>query len=190
MALPRYGELMPGPGAVTTAVAGDVRTAQPGAVRGSLGFARREKAAAHGGARDVAGEGARGGGASRNRRIIDGGSCRRPRIVGSHGAEPDLQGSGPAAGNFESGGSMNEQEIRDLFREMRDEPVPADSLARARMGVAERIGAERIGRKRWWVPLLAIAGCLIGAFLLLKPAKAPVPVQHPALPEVAQVRLP
>jgi hypothetical protein len=85
---------------------------------------------------------------------------------------------------------MNEQEIRDLFREMREEPVPADSLARVRMGVAERIGAERIGRKRWWVPLLAIAGCLIAAFLLLKPVKAPAPVQHPALPEVAQVRLP
>ena len=34
---------------------------------------------------------------------------------------------------------MNEQEMRELFREMRDEPVPADSLARVRAGVDQRI---------------------------------------------------
>ena len=33
---------------------------------------------------------------------------------------------------------MNDDQMRDLFREMRDEPLPADSLARVRMAVAER----------------------------------------------------
>jgi hypothetical protein len=34
---------------------------------------------------------------------------------------------------------MNEQEIRDLLREMRDEPVPVDSLVRVRLGLDDRI---------------------------------------------------
>ena len=40
---------------------------------------------------------------------------------------------------------MTERELQDLLRNMRDEPVPADSLARVRMGVDQRL------RKRsWW----------------------------------------
>jgi hypothetical protein len=82
---------------------------------------------------------------------------------------------------------MNEQEMRDLFREMREEPVPADSLARVRLGVDQRL------RKRsWWklaVPLIA-AGCIVAAFLLLRPARTPIQVQPPSLPEIAQVQPP
>jgi hypothetical protein len=40
---------------------------------------------------------------------------------------------------------MNEQEIRNLLREMRDEPVPVDSLVRVRLKLDERIRR----RARW-----------------------------------------
>ncbi len=39
---------------------------------------------------------------------------------------------------------MNEDEIRELFREMRDEPVPPDSLVRVRLAV-RRAPATRMG---------------------------------------------
>ena len=79
---------------------------------------------------------------------------------------------------------MTEEELRSLFREMREEPVPADSLARVRSGVE-----QRIGRRNWWkfaVPL-ALAGCAVAGFLLLRPVKAPVIVEQPSAPVVAQV---
>lgn len=82
---------------------------------------------------------------------------------------------------------MTEREIQDLFREMRDEPVPQDSLARVRLGVE-----QRVGKKSWWkfaVPL-AMAGCVVAGFLLLRPAEAPVPVEQPRAPEMAQVVIP
>jgi hypothetical protein len=79
---------------------------------------------------------------------------------------------------------MNEQEMRDLFREMRDEPVPADSLARVRAGVD-----RRIARRNWWkltIPL-AVAGCIVAAFLMLRPAKTPVRTIEIVQPEIAEV---
>ena len=83
---------------------------------------------------------------------------------------------------------MTEEEMRSLFREMRDEPVPADSLARVRMGVE-----RRIGKKSWWkfaVPL-GVAGCVVAGFLMLRSAKAPIPIgqpiEQPSAPEIAQV---
>ena len=82
---------------------------------------------------------------------------------------------------------MTEEEMRSLFREMRDEPVPADSLARVRSGVE-----QRTVKKSWWkfaVPL-AVAGCVVAGFLLLRPAKGPVPVEQPRAPETAQVLIP
>jgi hypothetical protein len=82
---------------------------------------------------------------------------------------------------------MTERHMQNLFREMRDEPVPQDSLARVRLGVE-----QRVGRKSWWkfaVPL-AMAGCVVAGLLLLRPAKAPLPVEQPATPEVAQVVIP
>jgi hypothetical protein len=82
---------------------------------------------------------------------------------------------------------MTEDQMRELFREMREEPVPADSLARVRLGVDQRL------RKRsWWklaVPLIA-AGCILAAFLLLRPARTLIQVQAPSLPEIAHVEPP
>jgi hypothetical protein len=83
---------------------------------------------------------------------------------------------------------MTEEEMRSLFREMRDEPVPADSLARVRMGVK-----RGIGKKSWWkfaVPL-AVAACVVAGFFLLRPAKAPLPIEQPieqpSTPVIAEV---
>ena len=82
---------------------------------------------------------------------------------------------------------MTEREIQDLFREMRDEPVPADSLARVRMAVEKRTG-KRSGWK--WVVPLALAASVVAGFLLLRPAKAPTPIEQPSAPEIAQVVIP
>jgi hypothetical protein len=79
---------------------------------------------------------------------------------------------------------MTEREIQALLREMRDEPVPADSLVRVRVGVEQRIGV-----RNWWkfaVPL-AVAGCVVAGFLLLRPAKAPLPIEQPSAPVIAEV---
>lgn len=79
---------------------------------------------------------------------------------------------------------MNEQEMRDLFREMREEPVPADSLARVRAAVDQRI------QKRPWVfawkmaAALVMASFIVGAYFLLRPGK---PVQQVSPPVIAQV---
>ena len=82
---------------------------------------------------------------------------------------------------------MNEDEMRELFREMRDEPVPADSLARVRLGVD-----QRIRKTHWLTPLkiaaaLVMAGCVVAGFVLLRPVRTPVQIQPPRQPEVAQV---
>ncbi len=45
---------------------------------------------------------------------------------------------------------MTEDQIRDLLREMRDEPVPADSVRRVRQLVSERIQA------RSWIRVLPV----------------------------------
>ena len=82
---------------------------------------------------------------------------------------------------------MTEREIQDLFREMREEPVPADSLARVRLGVEKRSG-KRIGWK--WVVPLALAASVVAGFLLLRPAKTPIPIEQPSTPEIAQVVIP
>ena len=66
---------------------------------------------------------------------------------------------------------MNYDRMRELFREMRDEPVPADSLARVRAKLAERTG--RRSWFRWWVPVL-VAGLAILA-VVLRPAGTPPP---------------
>jgi hypothetical protein len=83
---------------------------------------------------------------------------------------------------------MNEQEMREVFREMREEPVPADSLARVRGRVD-----QRVGRRSWWkfaLPLVA-AGCMVAGFLLLtRPAKEPVGIAEPAPLEIARVQPP
>lgn len=80
---------------------------------------------------------------------------------------------------------MNDDQIRELLHEMRDDPVPADSLARVRQAVMARSSAR--GRRRglgvaWKLAVpAALAGC-IGAVLLRPPARhsAPPPVQTAA----------
>lgn len=81
---------------------------------------------------------------------------------------------------------MNEQEMREVFREMRDEPVPADSLARVRVAVDQRIH-RRPWRFAWKLAAAVVmAACIVGAFLFLRPGKS-VPVQQVSAPEIAQV---
>lgn len=86
---------------------------------------------------------------------------------------------------------MTEQEIQDLLREMGDEPVPANSLARVRLGVEQR--TSKRNRWRFAVPL-AVTASLVAGFLLLRPAKAPVhieqPIEQASAPEMAQVVIP
>ncbi len=75
---------------------------------------------------------------------------------------------------------MNENEMRDVFRAMREDPVPADSLARVRAAVDQR----RRSSAPWKIlALLAAAACLVAGFLILRPGK-PVPKAAPV--EIAQ----
>jgi hypothetical protein len=61
---------------------------------------------------------------------------------------------------------MTEQEIQDLFREMREETVPAVALARVRAGIAARI--QR--RARWKIGAwLAAAATVLTALILVLP---------------------
>jgi hypothetical protein len=64
---------------------------------------------------------------------------------------------------------MTEDEIRDLFREMRDEAVPADSLALVRLRVDDRI--RRRGR---WKVVAWMSACAVVALatLLIQPRTA------------------
>jgi hypothetical protein len=65
---------------------------------------------------------------------------------------------------------MTDDEIRDLFREMRDETVPADSLARVRLGLEARV--QR--RARWKFARWAMAGVAVLVTALLFPWGAPI----------------
>jgi hypothetical protein len=72
---------------------------------------------------------------------------------------------------------MNEEEIRDLLREMREEPVPAESLARVRLRVDARVRR----RSRWKVATWSLACVTVILVTLLverRPAShaAPAPV--------------
>ena len=59
---------------------------------------------------------------------------------------------------------MTEDRMRELFREMRDEPIPADSLARVRMRVAERTQS----RRSWWWALIPALACALVVVLWLR----------------------
>jgi len=81
---------------------------------------------------------------------------------------------------------MNEDQLRELFREMRNEPVPADSLARVRAGVD-----LKIQKRTWligWKPAAALVmlACIVAGFFLLRPGKAVPPreaIVRPVAPE-------
>ena len=85
---------------------------------------------------------------------------------------------------------MNDEEMRELFRAMREEPVPADALARVRMGVADGIAKTKAGgnwHAAWTVAAaLIMASCIAAGFLLLRPARTPVPVTQPVTQEIAK----
>ncbi len=70
---------------------------------------------------------------------------------------------------------MTEGEIRDLFREMREEPVPADSLARVRLKLGDRVRR----RARWKLAAWVTAGAAVVLALLAMPPGAVV--RHPAV---------
>jgi hypothetical protein len=89
---------------------------------------------------------------------------------------------------------MTEDEIRELFREMRDEPVAPDSKARVRMAVAERTQSwpEKL-RRRWkWMAAVLAPACLLLVLMMMtrekKIAPPPAPVVNP--PVVASVETP
>jgi hypothetical protein len=70
---------------------------------------------------------------------------------------------------------MTEDDVRALLHEMRDEPVPADSLARVRMGIAERRSVEKTSpwlAWSWkWLGLIATAVGVAVVAILLRPAR-------------------
>jgi hypothetical protein len=76
---------------------------------------------------------------------------------------------------------MTEEEIRNLFREMRDETVPADAVARVRARVADRV--ER--KARWKIGAwFAAAATVLAAVLLILPQSR---VHNPAdAPRIAR----
>jgi hypothetical protein len=78
---------------------------------------------------------------------------------------------------------MTEDEIRDLFREMREDAVPADSLARVRFGVEGRIRR----RAHWKIAAWVMAGAMvILAALITHPRTA---IHKPATAAMAARRL-
>jgi len=84
---------------------------------------------------------------------------------------------------------MNDEQMRDLFREMRDEPLPADSLVRVRMGVAERI-AQPV-RRPWWLRWQVLAAGVVGVALVVVLVSRPAAVVTPvSTPVVAQRETP
>ena len=67
---------------------------------------------------------------------------------------------------------MTDDRLRDLFREMRDEPVPADSLIRVRTGVRTRIAGRR------WLWFGGMGLIPVAALLLLLIFRTPTPVMR------------
>ena len=64
---------------------------------------------------------------------------------------------------------MNEDQMRELFREMREEPVPADSQARVRMEAARRIAEHRKVWSWWrWGAVAAAVACAVLVVVMVK----------------------
>jgi hypothetical protein len=104
---------------------------------------------------------------------------------------------------------MTEDQVRELFREMRDEPVPPDSRARVRLAVAGRSESWRERYRRHWKIAAAVLlpACVVLIAMLLRgstriqsPAARPaeiakqaevpaiVPVMEAPRPRVSQAR--
>jgi len=71
---------------------------------------------------------------------------------------------------------MTEEEIRGLFREMREDSVPADSMARVRMRVADRTAARR-RRKLAALATAPLSVLVLAVALRRSPAPPPIPVR-------------
>lgn len=85
--------------------------------------------------------------------------------------------------------AMTDDQLRNLFQEMRDEPVPADSLARVCAGVSQRIESRRVFPLRWAAALVAV-GVFIAVLVWHRP-EAPVAAPEPIVPlEVEHVPAP
>ena len=83
---------------------------------------------------------------------------------------------------------MTDDRIRELLREMRDEPVPADALARVRARVEERT-APRPGR--WWlVPVFAVVLAVLAMVFWPRHPEALVVQVAREAPIIAPPRLP
>jgi len=79
---------------------------------------------------------------------------------------------------------MNEDQIRELFREMREEPVPADSQARVRMEAARRITEIQKVWSWWrWGAVAAAAACAVLVVVMVKQRP-----QVPPAPPVASIK--
>lgn len=81
---------------------------------------------------------------------------------------------------------MTEDEMRDLFREMRDEPLAADSLARVRLAVEQRTQPGSWKPKfdlRWAITVALFAAASLIAVLL---SRATAPTNRPAPAVVAR----
>ena len=73
---------------------------------------------------------------------------------------------------------MTDDDIRQLLREMADEPVPADSLRRVRLAVSAR--AQASNRRWWWgAAILAAAVCIVSV-VLWRPESSAIPKPAPA----------
>ncbi len=81
---------------------------------------------------------------------------------------------------------MTDDEIQRLLRDLRDEPVPQDSLARVRMRVTERTSQR--GWRVWWVPAMAVVWIVLT--VMLWPRRVIEPVAPPAPPVVVQAPAP
>jgi hypothetical protein len=82
---------------------------------------------------------------------------------------------------------MTEDDIRRMLREMRDDPVPADSLARVRLAVNERTAAKS---RLPWFAAVAAAAALAMLLVMFRPEPVSVPAAPTALkpiPEIATV---
>ncbi len=75
---------------------------------------------------------------------------------------------------------MTEEDIRGLLREMREESLPADSLARVR----RRLGERTASRLRWKIAGLVLAPVCVLVLALALRNPAPPSIELPAVPPV------
>lgn len=83
---------------------------------------------------------------------------------------------------------MNDEELREFFLELRDEPVPAESLARVRIAVNQRLESRRrFGMWRWGLAAGLAATACLAAWSLMPgrglPAQLPARIESSVLPQ-------